>query len=180
MANIGLKRPSFATLESVPKTGVIGKAISADIAITASDVKLYGDDGVAESDRGFQSGTVSVNVTDLSTENQAILLGHDIDESGEMVANASDIPPYVKFGFYGRKRVAGADSFRAIVLHKVQFGEPSDENATKGETITFGTPTIEGTILTDDDGNWKSEQTFETEALAQDYLDDKLGIVKGE
>ena len=61
MAKIGLQYPAFATLETVPVTGVLGEAITANIAITVSDVKLYGDDAVAESDRGFQTGNYRLN-----------------------------------------------------------------------------------------------------------------------
>lgn len=179
MAKIGLQYPAFATLETVPVTGVLGEAVNANIAITVSDVKLYGDDGVAESDRGFQSGTVDLTTTELSIEHLGALLGHEVS-TGELVANADDIPPYCKFGFIGRKRVDNVDSFRAVVLQKVQFGEPSDENSTKAETITFGTPTIQGTILTDEDGVWKREKSFSTLSEAKTYIDTEVGITSGD
>ena len=178
MAKIGLKYPAYATLETTPKRGVIGKAVTANVSITVRDVKLYGDDAVAETDRSFQSGTVDLTVTELSDVVQAALLGHAYDAlTGEMVAKASDISPYVKFGFYGRKRVDGVDKFRTVVLHKVQFGEPNDENETKGETLTFGTHTIQGTIMIDDASAWKTEKTVDTEALAISFINTELSIV---
>lgn len=180
MAKIGLQYPAFATLEEAPVTGVIGKAISANIAITVSDVKLYGDDGIAESDRGFQSGTVDLNTTELSLEHNGILLGHTINtETGELIANGNDVPPYVKFGFIGRKRVNNQDTYRAIILQKVQFGEPSDEHATKGETVEFGTQTIQGVVMLDEEGNWKRENTFETLEEAKTYVETAVGITPG-
>ena len=178
MAKIGLKYPAFATIETTPKTGVIGKAVTANIAITVSDVKLFGDDGVAESDRGFQSGTIDLTTTELSTEIQATLLGHAYDDiKKEMTASGTDVPPYVKFGIYGRKRVDGVDMYRAIILQKVQFGEPADENETKGETMAFGTPTLQGNIMLDSSGVWKKETTVATEELAIAYINTALGIV---
>lgn len=175
MAKIGLQYPAFATLETVPVTGVLGEAVTANIAITVSDVKLYGDDGVAESDRGFQSGTIDLTTTEMSIEHLGALLGHEVT-TGKLVANATDIPPYTKFGFIGRRRVDNVDSFRAVVLHKVQFGEPADENTTKGETMAFATPTIQGTILPDDSGDWKTEQSFTTLAEAKTFIDTEVGI----
>ena len=175
MAKIGLQYPAFATLETTPVKGVLGEAVTANVAITVSDVKLYGDDGVAESDRGFQSGTIDLTTTDISIEYLGALLGHEVDE-GKLVANATDIPPYTQFGFIGRRRVDNVDSFRAVVLHKVQFGEPTDEYSTKGETMAFGTPTIQGTILPDEDGDWKTEQSFETVAEAKTFINTELGI----
>lgn len=175
MAKIGLQYPAFATLETVPVTGVLGEAITANIAITVSDVKLYGDDAVAESDRGFQTGTIDLTTTELSIDHLGALLGHEVT-TGELVAKADDIPPYCKIGFIGRKRVDNVDSFRAVVLQKVQFGEPADENSTKGETMAFGTPTIQGTILTDAQGVWKKEKSFPTLAEAETYVDTEVGI----
>ena len=173
MAKIGLKYPIY---KSAAKKGVIAKAIQADIAITTNNVPLYANDAIAESDRSYQSGTLTLGIDDLSNEIQAEFLGHEISEDGELVANGNDISPYVQVGFYGRKKVNNTDKFRAVWLHKVQFGEPNDTNATKGETTAFTTSSLEGTIMLDDDGNWKSEKTFDTETEAITYLNDKAGI----
>lgn len=174
MAKIGLKYPVY---KGATTKGVIGKAIQADISITVNNVPLYADDAIAENDRSFQNGTITLGIDDLSDIIQADFLGHSIDEStNEITAKASDIPPYVGIGFYGTKRVNNANKFRAVWLPKVQFGEPNDTNATKGETVTFNTPVLEGTIMVDDTGVWKNEQTFDTEAEAKTYLDEKAGI----
>jgi phi13 family phage major tail protein len=174
MAKIGLKYPVY---KSPTSQGVIAKAIQADIAITASDVKLYADDGIAEGDKSFQSGTLTLGVDDLSDTIQAEFLGHSVDElTGEITANKDDVSPYVGIGFYGVKKVNGAKKYRAIWLTKVQFGEPSDTNATKGEIVVFNTPVLEGTIMLDDNGDWKKENTFDTEAEARAYLEAKAGI----
>lgn len=56
MAHIGMKRPVAAIID--PQTGeygetfVIGKAINFNGTPTNVDVKLWADDGVAESDKG--------------------------------------------------------------------------------------------------------------------------------
>lgn len=175
MAKIGLKYPVYKTST---KQGVIAKAIQADISITTSNVVLYADDAIAETDKSFQTGTITLGVDDLSDEIQAEFLGHTINEQiGEMTANVDDVSPYVGIGFYGVKIVNGVRKYRAIWLPKVQFAEPADTNATKGETVTFNTPVLEGTIMFDDDGNWKYENTFDTEQEAVSYLNDKAGIV---
>lgn len=172
MAKIGLKYPVYkgATTE-----GVIGKAIQADISITVNDVKLYADDGIAESDKSFQSGTITLGIDDLSDTVQTAFLGHAVSE-GEITAKGTDDSPYVGIGFYGVKKVSGVRKYRAIWLTKVQFAEPSDTNVTKGETVEFSTPVLEGTIMLDDSGNWKQEKTFATEAEAITYLQAKSGV----
>ena len=53
----------------------------------------------------------------------------------------------------------------AIIQYRVKFGIPSTSLATKGDSITFSTPTIEGTVLRRNkpDGSgkhpWKAEAT---------------------
>lgn len=174
MAKIGLKYPVWKGKTS----GVIGKAIQADISITVNNVSLFADDAVSESDRSFQNGTITLGIDDLKDELQAEFLGHSVDEAtGEIVAKATDTPPYVGIGFYGTKKVNNVPKYRAVWLPKVQFGEPSDTNTTKGETVTFNTPVLEGTIMVDETGVWKNEQTFDSEAEAKTYLDGKAGIV---
>ena len=173
MAKIGLKYPVYKG--SVNK-GVIGKAIQADIAIQVNEVYLYGDDAIAESDKSFQSGKITLGVDDLSDMIQVEFLGHTVAESGEITAKGTDNNPYVGIGFYGIKKVGNVQKYRAIWLPKVQFAEPNDTNATKGQNIAFATPTLEGTIIVDSNGEWKKEQTFATEALAIAYLEDKAGI----
>jgi len=174
MAKIGLKYPVY---KSATKSGVIGKAIQADISITVNDVKLYADDGIAESDKSFQEGTITLGVDDLSDEIQVEFLGHTKDtETGEITAKGTDNSPYVGIGFYGIKKVNGARKYRAIWLPKVQFAEPEDTNSSKGENIEFNTPTMTGTIMLDDNGVWKCENTFDTEAEAKAYLEEKAGI----
>lgn len=175
MAKIGLKYPVY---KSASKSGVIAKAIQADISISVNDVKLYADDAIAESDKSFQSGLISLGIDELSAAIQADFLGHTADgQTGEITAKGGDGSPYVGIGFYGAKKVSGARKYRAIWLPKVQFAEPADSNKTQGETVEFNTPVLEGTIMLDDDGNWKKENTFDTEAEAIAYLQDKAGIL---
>lgn len=172
MAKIGLKYPVYKTESTA---GVIGKAIQADISITVNDVKLYADDAVAESDKSFQNGTITLGIDDLSDTVQTAFLGHAVSD-GEITAKGTDNNPYVGIGFYGTKRVNNVNKFRAIWLPKVQFAEPNDSNSTKGESVVFNTPTLEGTIMLDANGNWKQEKTFDTEAEAVAYLQAKSGV----
>ena len=172
MAKIGLKYPVFKGASS---QGVIAKAIQADISISVNDVKLYADDGIAESDKSFQSGAITLGIDDLSDTVQTAFLGHTVSE-GELTAKGADDSPYVGVGFYGVKKVGGVRKYRALWLPKVQFAEPADSNATKGESVEFSTPVLEGTIMLDDNGDWKKEQTFNTEAEAIVYLQAKSGV----
>ena len=171
MAKIGLKYPVYKGTTS----GVIGKAIQADITIEVNDVQLHADDGVVESEKSFKSGKITLGIDDLSDTIQTEFLGHTIAD-GVITAAGTDSSPYVGVGFYGTKMVSGVKKYRAVWFRKVQFGEPSDSNKTKGETVEFTTPTLEGTIMLDDNGKWKDEKTFTTEADAIAFLNTQAGI----
>jgi hypothetical protein len=67
-------------------------------------------------------------------------------------------------------------SYRAIWLTKVKYGVPGESLETKADSIKFGTPTIEGTIMTDVDNVWKIDAMLETKADAIDWLNEKANI----
>ena len=157
---------------------LIGPAMKVDIKINASDATVYGDDVLQESDKSFTDGTISMGVTHMVDDAQSKLLGHTKGENGEIISNSGDVAPYVGVGFYSKKTVNNKVSYRAIFLRKVMFGEPSETYQTKDKQITYQTPTIEGAIGTDNNGDWKNEQTFQTEAEAIAYLNKKVGITE--
>jgi len=171
MAKIGLKYPVYKGSTG----GVIGKALTADITIETNTAELYADDGLAESDYSFKSGTISLGIDELSDAVQAEFLGHTI-ASSEMTAKSTDVPAYVGIGFYGVKMISGVKKYRAIFFPKVKFNEPSDSEKTQGESIEFGTSTLEGKILKNDSDVWKIEKTFALVADAIAYLNTAVGL----
>lgn len=174
MAKIGLQYLVYKSQES---SGRLAKAIQADLSIALNEAKVYADDGVAESDKSFREGTITLGVDDLNDTIQKELLGHTIDpETGEITASGNDNNPYVGVGFICISKKDGQQRFRAIWVPKVQFAEPSETNQTKGESTSFSTPTMTGTIMLDNDMNWKKENSFETIAEARSYLDEKVEI----
>ncbi len=181
MAKIGLKNFKYGLLtEAADGTATYGagkkpaKAVSCSVDISSNDAKLYADDGLAESDTSFQSGTVTLGIDDEDLETMAELLGHTIT-TGEMVRNVSDVAPYVGLGRIITKMVNGVYKYKVEFLCKVKFSEPSQEDNTKGENLEFGTTEIEGTISTLANGDWSKAETFDTLAAAQTYLDGLFG-----
>ena len=189
MAKIGLKYPVYALATettnaiSYASGAVLAKAIAANIKIDVNNVNLYADDGIAEIDRSFKGGTITLNADDLSDAVKVALLGYTEGAaadagigSKEMSAGGSTTPASVGFGFYGKRIKSGVASWRAIWLKKVQFAEPAEDAKTKGESVEFQTPTLEGTILLAADGLWKEEGTFSSETNAKNWLDAKAGL----
>lgn len=181
MAKIGVQNFLFGVLteasDGTPTYGAgtkPGKAVSCNVSISSNDAKLYADDGLAESDTSFQSGTVSMEVDNADLTTQSTLLGHTLTND-EMVRNANDVAPYVGLGRIVTKMVAGAYKYKVEFLNKVKFSEPNQENTTKGESVEFGTTTLEGIVSTLANGNWSKTQTFDTLAEAQTYLNGLFG-----
>lgn len=182
MAKVGLKYPVYAKLGANGAYAggkVIAKAIKASVTAESNDVKLYADDGVAESDKSFKGGKISLNVDDLTSEIYADLLGHTYDEEKKTVVNnGNDIAPFVGVGFYGQVVRNNIPKYLAKFLKKAQFAEPADETETKGDTVNFQTPTIEGDIFKLDNGDWKEQAEFDTEQEARTWLEEKVGIAQ--
>lgn len=181
MAKIGLRNFLFGILtEATDGTATYGagqkpaKAISCKVDISNNDAKLYADDGLAESDTSFQSGTVTLGIDDENDQMLATLLGHTISD-GEIVRNADDVAPYVGLGRIITKMVNNVYKYKVEFLHKVKFAEPSQENNTKGESVEFGTSEIEGQVAKLANGDWSKSQTFDSMAEAQEYLSSFFG-----
>ena len=123
----------------------------------------------------------------LEEENIFRKLGHTITTSGERKINIAATKPAngvvvstsedggdpVAVGFRAKK---SNGKYKYYWLYRVKFGIPATNLATKGDSITFSTPTIEGTILRRNkvDGNgkhpWKAEVTEGDSAVTADTI----------
>lgn len=182
MARIGLDNFLIGTLtEAADGTATYsaatkpGKAISCNVAITNNDASLYADDALAESDKGFQSGTVTMGIDDDDTDIQALILGCTVTSGGELVRKSTDVAPYVGFGRIVTKQKNNTYKYVVKFLCKVKFGMPSSDENTKGESIEFGTTEYEGTVSALANGEWSKEKTFDTKAAAKTYLESLFG-----
>ena len=148
-----------------------GKAVSCNVSISNNSAALYADDALAESDTSFQSGTVTLGVDDDRETVFADILGHTVTD-GETVYNADDTAPWVSLARIVVKMVENVKIYKVEVLFKVKFAEPTIDNQTKGESVEFTTPEVEGTIATLANGNWKSTKNFADKYDAIDYIKD--------
>lgn len=177
MAKIGLNNLWYALLteeqDGTPVYGgakSFGKAVSANVSISNNSAALYADDVLAESDTSFQSGTVTLGVDDDREATFAEILGHEITEEGEVIRNANDTAPWVGLGRIVVKMVNNVRLYKVEILNKVKFSEPSQEDQTKGESVEFSTPEIEGTVATLANGDWSDSKTFESKEAALAFI----------
>lgn len=151
------------------------KAISCSVEITRNEAKLYADDVLAESDSGFAGGTATIGIDNQDQTTMAALLGHTVSD-GAMIRNANDAAPWVGFGRVVTLMVNGAYKYRVEFLYKVKFGEPNQEESTKGESMEFATTEMEGTVAALGNGKWSDSKTFTTKSEAIAYLE---GLLNG-
>ena len=169
MATIGLDKLYYAKItdgsngeESYEKPVQLAKAMSADLSVELAEATLYADDGAAEIVKEFKSGKLTLGVDDIGSAAASVLTGATIDANGVIVSTSEDGGTPVAVGFRANK---ANGKYRYFWLYRVKFGIPAANMATKGDSITFSTPTIEGTILRrnkpDTRGKhpWKAEVT---------------------
>lgn len=180
MATIGLDKLFYAKInedeqgnETYATPVQLAKAMTADLSVELAEATLYADDGAAEIVKEFKSGTLSLGVDDLGGSVASDLTGSTIDSNGVVISAAEDGGTPVAVGFRA-KRSNG--KYRYFWLYRVKFGIPATALATKGDSITFSTPTIEGTILRrnkpDAKGKhpWKAEVTEGDAAVKADTI----------
>ncbi|MCD7736962.1 MAG: hypothetical protein LUI07_08405 [Lachnospiraceae bacterium] len=164
-----------AATAAYTNTREIGPGANVNGSPTSSDVKDYGDDRVVATDVSVTGGTLSLELNEPSLENEAWILGHSVDADGAILRNTNDIPPYVGIGFVGKSRkLDNTTAYRAKIYLKAQFKEPSDENATKQDSVSFSHTTMEGNLFQLENGDWKLDKVFETLAEAKAYVDEIL------
>lgn len=169
MATIGLDMLYYAKIteddegnESYEIPEKLAKAMSADLSVELAEATLYADDGAAEIVKEFKSGTLSLGVDDIGASVASDLTGSTIDTNGVVISTSEDGGDPVAIGFRAKK---SNGKYKYFWLYRVKFGIPATALATKGDSISFSTPTIEGTILRRnklDGANkhpWKAEVT---------------------
>lgn len=197
MAKIGLKHLVGAPIETEPENAMpvygtgfrIGKAVSADTTLNSNDNPLYADDSIAENDTSFADGTIALTVADFGTSQAdtldvvAKIFGHTLVEDEEtgvpsLFKASGDNAPYLGIGYYRTKRINNEDVFEAKWIFKTKFQLPSESDATKGQTITWGTSQISGRVIASNyEGRYEEQKTFKTPTEAANWLDTRANII---
>lgn len=169
MATIGLDKLFYAKItedadgnESYSTPVQLAKAISAELSVELAEATLYADDGASEAVKEFKSGTITLGVDNIGAAAAHELTGAVLDANNVLISAAENSAKPVAIGFRA-KRSNGKYSY--YWLYRVLFGIPGASLATKGDSISFSTPSIEGTVLrrnkVDAFGThpWKAEAT---------------------
>lgn len=150
----------------------IGKFIDITIKPNYKEASLYADDEIAEQIREFDSADVTLGVDEIELDTFTEMFGHTLQsvkdsEDEKIITEKGDTP--ANFGAHGHIYAISKNNvttFVACMLHRVKFEQPEEKVATKGESITFNTPSITGKAYKDEDGCWRT-RVFGIKTLAE-------------
>lgn len=186
MAVVGMRYPIAAPIETYTEgtaitygdNVVIAKAIRANVTYNRNDNPLYADDTVAENDTGLTSVDLELEVDKLTDAVRVALLGdEEIGTAPNKAIEQTDASaPYAGYGFMRVLIESGVKKYQGVWFHRVQFFEPSEETNTKGETIEWGTPTLNAKAMgvrIDNSGKIKFQRrkVFDTASECMAWLD---------
>lgn len=173
MANIGFRKVQVASLTAgvygTPAT--VGKAISMSVTPNYTEASLYGDDILAEYEKAFVDADITLGTTYIPAAVQAVMFGHTV-ATDEVTSKADDDPGYCGLGAIAQVVKDGTKTFEAIFFPKVKFSEPEGSYETKGDSVTYNTPSFSGKALADETTKiWRVVKGgFADEATAQTWL----------
>lgn len=160
--NVGDPKATYETPVPVPG------AISATINPNTSEETLFADDGPYETGTTLGAISLELNVADLPLETQAELFGHTY-EGGILVRKSADTPPWVAVGF---KTLKSNGSYRYTWLAKGKFNLSEQANETRGDSISFQTPTANGSFVKREcDDEWERHADEDAEGFTQEIAD---------
>ena len=172
MATIGMDKLYYAKItedengnEIYGNPVSLAKAIKADLSIELAEAILYADDGAAYVIKDFKSGKLSLGVDDIGITAAQDLTGAVVDDNGVLVSYSENETVPVAIGFRALKP---DNRYRYFWLYRVKFGIPSTNLQTKGDSIAFQTPTIEGTVMRRNRLDGKGRHPWKVEATQGD------------
>ena len=191
MAGIGLRYCAYAPLTENEDAGTysygIGKRgrkmMTADRKINFAEAPLYAEDSIGEYAKEFIDGDITIGQDELTSTMRVDLLGNQKNEisingetAEEITSKDTDNPPYVGFGFIETKIVDKQRKYLAQFYKKVQFSEPDENSVTKGQSISWQTPSIVGKIMKTLDGSWRDQVLVSSLETAIAWLTIKLNL----
>ena len=175
------------TISYTNKT-TVGDAMNVDIQLKYAEGRLYAESTLAEYMKQATGGTISIGVKYLPDAAQQMLYGAQTKSRSVTVGTAStmsvsgiqltakDAPQNVGIAFYAPDMVDGQNKYTAVFISRALFGAPSMTFNTKGDSITFNTPTTTGEFMADHSTTQAMLEVAvcDTEAAAKAWVDTVL------
>lgn len=143
----------------------ISGAIRASYNPNGSISTLFSDDGPSIAADTIGEVELSLDIEDLSQEDEAAIFGHTIS-NGILIKKPTDTSPELAFGF---KAKMSNGQYKFLWFLKGKFSKPSMDHETKGAQINYQTPKFVAKFVQREyDGNY----LFQTRQDAVGYTSD--------
>lgn len=181
MANIGFRYPWIAKFDKATGTYSngfkCGEGMQINITPNYSEASLYGDDRLVEYEKSFTDATISLGVTTLPIVAASVMFGHTVNEK-KVVYKATDEANNIGLGYLSVEKEDGETKYAANIICCAKFADSNGQCNTKGESLTFNTPTVEGKAVAVSDGTWRTVEIFDTEEAAVSTIKEYLNITE--
>lgn len=187
MAQFGAKKPYFVPIKDEPENALptydgdpvrVGRLVKADLTVTMASGKLNADDALAESVDEFVSGSVAMETDDMTDDVASTVYGATVVDK-EIHYKAGDTPPLGGMAFIRVLMRQGKKIYKGVFFPKVKAVLGNENNPTKGDSITFGTSATTFTVFACNSDDWRIMEEFSTEAEAEGWIKEKLGVTAG-
>lgn len=163
----------------------IGKLIEVTIKPNYKEAVLYADDGVAEKYKAFDYADITLGVDEISLDAASAMFGLETSQLEKftgvtkLVENDEANSNYGTYGYIYGTQKNNIKTFVVVVLHRALFDIPEDKVTTKGDTVTFNTPSITGKAYPDANGEWRTRcfgiKTVEEAKIILDTIMQRTG-----
>lgn len=179
MATIGAAYPVFAPIikeansdkETVYGAGVIiGKMMNVSTAANFTVGSM-----LTNYKHRFEYAVVTLGTSEIPIVAGVAMFGYK--QNGNTLSDPimTGIPG--AFGYIEKKVIRGQKKYVVRWIRRVVFTPPSESAVTKGESVSFTTPSIIGTAVREGK-TWRDSSGFESLSEAKSYLKRKAGIVE--
>lgn len=143
----------------------LGEAMTGTFTPNYAEASLHGDDHEVDNSKEMTNVTIALGVTKLPIAAHNVLYG--ASTSGQKVSEkTTDVANDVGIGFLSRQ---SDGKYTALIYPKAKFARGAETFNTKGQSVTYSTPTLNGTASgSDRDNEIRSyeEDLSEADALA--------------
>lgn len=154
-----------------------------NLTITNAEGELYADNILWFSDSEFASGELSVNIADLTLEQEATLFGSTYTSgTKKLEAKANDSAVSGVLGFVRniarRDLSTGAktNKYQAVIFKNALPTRGDESVTTKGSSLEYQVHPINFKIMADANNIWKEVTEYDSEALAIGAVNTATGV----
>lgn len=197
MADTGLRYAAFARVTSHTEGSAItygtgreiGMDISANVQITRANQQLRANDVVAEEDNSITSAQITMNLDDLTLDNEEYITGLEKVGTGDNIhyQDTDDPSPLGGFGYVrvntktNQTTGVTARKFIATWWYKVRARIENETHNTKQENTEWTTPVVimraMGAYIDNTDKlKFRDRKEFTTYAAAKAFIDSYANI----